>query len=57
MNYNELIQINQGFQTSIHLEFDLNDLHKLESYVPTKQSVEVLRHFLEPIYQQSNGNK
>lgn len=57
MNYSELIQINQGFQTSIHLEFDLNDINKLESYVPTNQSVEILHQFLEPICREASHNK
>lgn len=57
INYSELIQINTSFQTSIHLEYDLNDINKLESYVPTTQSVEILNQFLEPICHKSSANK
>lgn len=50
MKYNELIEVNQGFQSSVNLEYDLNKTGKIRSYIPTAQSVKVLGAFLRSYY-------
>lgn len=50
MKYSDFIEINEGFQTSINLEYDLNRKEKVRSYIPTEQSVKVLGAFLHTFY-------
>lgn len=50
MKYSDLIQISQGFQASINLEYDLNKIDKVRSYIPTEQSVKMLGDFLRSYY-------
>lgn len=50
MKYCDFIDVNEGFQTSINLEFDLNKVEKVKSYIPTEQSVKVLGGFLKSFY-------
>ena len=55
MKYRELIEIREGFQTSVHLEYDLNKTGKVRSYIPTEQSVKVLSAFLRSYYYQTES--
>ena len=50
MKYSKLIEVNEGFQTSVNLEYDLNKTSKIRSYIPTEQSVKVLGSFLRSYY-------
>lgn len=50
MKYSHYIETNQGFQTSVNLEFDLNKKDKIRGYIPTEQSVKVLGMFLRSFY-------
>lgn len=50
MKYSHYIETNQGFQTSVNLEFDLNKKDKIKGYIPTEQSVKVLGTFLRSFY-------
>lgn len=50
MRYDELIEINQDFQASVNLEYDLNKTEKIQSYIPTEQSMNVLGTFLRSYY-------
>lgn len=50
MKYSDFIEVNEGFQTSINLEYDLNKIEKVRSYIPTEQSVEILGTFLRSFY-------
>lgn len=53
MKYSELIEVNKGFQASVNLEYDLNKISKVRSYIPTEQSVKVLGAFLRSYYYSS----
>jgi len=53
MKYNELIEVNQEFQSSVNLEYDLNKIEKIRGYIPTEQSVKVLDTFLRSFYYNS----
>lgn len=56
MKYNELIQIRPGFQASVNLEYDLNKIEKVRSYIPTEQSVKMLGAFLRSYYFSSESH-
>ncbi len=50
MRYGDFIEVNENFQASINLEFDLNKIEKIRSYIPTEQSVKLLGMFLKSFY-------
>jgi len=50
MKYTEFIKVREGFQTSVNLEYDLNQTDKIKGYIPTEQSVKVLGYFLKTFY-------
>ena len=50
MRYADFLKIKDDFQASINLESDLNKIEKINSYIPTEQSVKVLGHFLRTFY-------
>jgi len=50
MRYTDYVSTNQGFQTSVNLELDLNDKDKIKGYIPTEQSVKSLGTFLRSFY-------
>lgn len=50
MKYSDFIHVNEGFQTSVNLEYDLNKPEKVRGYIPTEQSVKVLGEFLKSFY-------
>lgn len=47
INLEELVEINQNFQKSIHIRMDYNQIDKIKSYIPTKASIQVLDRYLE----------
>ena len=50
MKYSDYLGIKEGFQASINLEYDLNKIEKVKSYIPTEQSVKILDYFLRSFY-------
>lgn len=50
MHYFDYIETNQGFQTSVNLELDLNKKDKIKGYIPTEQSVRAMGSFLKSFY-------
>lgn len=50
MKYCELVEVNKNFQSSVNLHYDLNKEEKLNSYIPTQQSVSILKRYLNAIY-------
>ena len=50
MRYSDYIHISEGFQSSVNLEFDLNNTDKVCGYIPTEQSVTILGQFLKSFY-------
>ncbi len=53
MIYKEFIKVNEGFQYSINLQYDLNKYSKITGYIPTNASVEILKSYLTSIYYDS----
>lgn len=45
----DLIQVNSDFKNAINLYLDLNNTNKLNSYIPTKSSVDILDQYLKSV--------
>lgn len=54
MLYKEIISLNKSFQYSINLQYDIENIDKVKGYIPTKQSVEILKEYLKSIILDSN---
>lgn len=50
MKYSEFIFSNNSFQSSVNLQYDLNKEQKLNSYIPTQQSISILKRYLNAVY-------
>ena len=55
MKYSELVSSNKNFQSSVNLQFDLNKVSKIDSYIPTQQSVQILKKYLNAMYNKNGG--
>lgn len=49
MKYKKLIKVNENFQYSVNLQFDINDINKIIEYIPTKDSCELLNFYFNSI--------
>lgn len=47
MKYTELIKENEGFKYSINIQYDLNNKNKISGYIPTSNSIKILKYYLE----------
>lgn len=56
MKLQDIISIDKKFQTSVNLEYDLDNLDKVVGYIPTEQSVKIIDRFLRGIYYQNVGS-
>lgn len=54
MKYSELISVNENFQYSVNLQFDINNISKLKEYIPTKDGCEVLKFYFNSILNGKN---
>ena len=54
MKYKELIGVNGNFQYSVNLQFDLNDISKIEQYIPTKDGCELLNVYFNNVLTSKN---
>lgn len=54
MKYNELVKINENFQYSVNLQFDLNNINKIKNYIPTNDSCEILKFYINSIINGKN---
>lgn len=50
--YSDYLSISPIFQTSINIEYDLNNEDKISQYIPTKEGCRILRTYLEMIVPQ-----
>ena len=44
-NYKKFIHISKNFVPAVKIENHLNDTDKLKGYIPTKQSIDIIRNF------------
>ena len=45
----DFIEIDKKFQNSINLQLDIDNRKKLNSYIPTRSSINILNGFLENV--------
>ena len=38
MKYKDIVKVNEAFQYSINLQFDINNINKIKEYIPTNDS-------------------
>lgn len=50
MKYSEILKVDETFQYSINLQFDINNIKKIKEYIPTKDSCEVIEKYIDSIY-------
>ncbi len=49
MKYSNIVEINENFQYSINLQFDINNINKIKEYIPTNDSCEILEYYIDSI--------
>lgn len=49
MKYNEIIGVNENFQYSVNLQFDINNISKIKEYIPTKDGCELLKKYITSV--------
>ena len=54
MSLQSIISVDKKFQTSVNLEYDINNIDKITGYIPTEQSVAVMDRFLRGVYYPSS---
>ena len=54
MKYRDLMGVNENFQYSVNLQFDINDITKLEQYIPTKDGCELLNIYFNNVLNSKN---
>lgn len=54
MRYCDLIKVNENFQFSVNLQFDINNISKIKEYIPTKDGCEVIKFYLKSILNLNN---
>lgn len=47
---NEIVAVNNNFQNSINIQLDINKSSKVNSYIPTRSSVDILKRYISNIY-------
>ena len=47
----EIIHINKTFQKSINLRLHYNQVEKIDGYIPTRASVQILKKYMSMILQ------
>ena len=55
MKFSDYIKINDSFQYSINLQFDIGNINKIKEYIPTTDSCEVMEYYIDSIL--GNFNK
>lgn len=55
MKYNSFIGSNNNFQASVNLQYDLNKEDKIRGYIPTTQSLSILKRYLNAVCSDNNN--
>ena len=56
MKCSDFIKENKEFQSSINIQYDLANVEKISSYIPSRDSVKVLKYYLSNMYYGTNNN-
>ena len=54
MKYSDIVGVNENFQYSVNLQFDINNIDKIKEYIPTKDGCELLKKYIESIVNGKN---
>lgn len=54
MNYSNIMKVNENFQYSVNLQFDINNISKIKEYIPTKDGCEVLKNYFYSVINGKN---
>lgn len=55
MKYSKFIGSDNNFQTSVNLQYDLNKEEKIKGYIPTTQSLSILKRYLNAVCSDNNN--
>ncbi len=55
MKYSKFIGSDNNFQTSVNLQYDLNKQEKIKGYIPTTQSLSILKRYLNAVCSDNNN--
>lgn len=54
MKYKDYISVNENFQYSVNLQFDINNIAKIKEYIPTKDGCELLKQYFASVLNSKN---
>ena len=54
MKYKDLIGVNENFQYSVNLQFDINNISKIKEYIPTKDACDLLKGYFNSVINVKN---
>lgn len=54
MKYSDFIKVNENFQYSVNLQFDINNISKIKEYIPTKDGCEILKYYFNSVLNGKN---
>ena len=54
MKYKDYISVNENFQYSVNLQFDINNIAKIKEYIPTKDGCELLNQYFNSVVNSKN---
>ena len=54
MKYKNIIGVNENFQYSVNLQFDINNISKIKEYIPTKDACELLKKYFNSVINSKN---
>lgn len=54
MKYKDYIIVNENFQYSVNLQFDINNISKINEYIPTKDGCELLGQYFNSVLNSKN---
>ena len=51
----DVIKIDERFQTSVNIRFDIDKTNKIDEFIPAKSTLDVLETYLENIFEKGNN--
>ena len=51
----DVIKIDERFQTSVNIRFDIDKINKIDEFIPAKSTLDVLESYLESIFEKNNN--
>ena len=50
----DVIKIDERFQTSVNIRFDIDKTNKIDEFIPAKSTLDVLETYLENIFEKGS---